>query len=58
MKCKIDLEELRKEIRVMRRYDALYKTLKEELIALDHWKQQGRGNPIKAFNSRGKNVSL
>ena len=27
---------------------------KEELTKIDHWKQQRRGDPIKAYNARGK----
>lgn len=55
MKSKIDFEQLRQEIRRLNRHQALYRLLKDELTKIDHWKQQGRGNPIKAFHSRGKN---
>jgi hypothetical protein len=48
-KTKIDLEQLRKEIRVMSRDSRLYKLLQEELIGVGHWKQKRRGNPEKAF---------
>jgi len=52
-KCKIDLPELRKEIREMTRHDELYYVLQEELTNVDHWKAQGRGNPIKAHRMSG-----
>jgi hypothetical protein len=51
-KTKLDHEQLRIEIRTMSRYSKLFKLLREELTKLDHWKQQGRGDPIKAFHSR------
>ena len=53
-KTKIDLEQLRIEIRELNNRKQLYYALKEELTKIDHWKQQGRGNPIKAFNTRGR----
>jgi len=53
-KSKLDLEQLRLEIRALNNRKTLYKVLKEELTKIDHWKQQQRGNPIKAFRSRGK----
>lgn len=53
-KCKIDLPELREEIRVMTRYDELYRVLQEELSNVDHWKAKGRGNPVKAHSMIGK----
>ena len=54
MGSKLDFEQLRKEIRVLKRHHSLYRLLREELTKIDHWKQQGRGDPIKAFNARGK----
>ena len=39
----IDLEELRLAIRKMTRKQALYRVLKEELTARDHWKDLARG---------------
>jgi hypothetical protein len=56
MGSKIDFEQLRTEIRKLHRTHALYRLLKEELTKIDHWKQQGRGDPIKAFNARGKKI--
>ena len=49
---KIDLDQLRREIRGsdgkgMPRWSVLYKTLKEELSALNFWKNRPRGNPSK-----------
>ena len=49
---KIDLKQLRIEIRGLNRRQVLYKVLKEELERIDHWKLQGRGNPAKAYRSR------
>ena len=43
-KSKIDLEQLRKEIRGMSVRSQLYKVLKEELIKQDHWKLKARGD--------------
>ncbi len=54
MGTKIDLQQLRIEIRKLNRTKILYKVLKEELSALGYWKLRERGNPIKAFYSRGK----
>lgn len=52
-KTKIDLGLLRLEIRKLNNRKQLYRVLKEELTKIDHWKQRGRGDPIKAFNARG-----
>lgn len=54
MKSKIDLEQLRIEIRQLNRTKKLYKVLKEELSQLGYWKLRGRGDPVKAYHSRGK----
>jgi hypothetical protein len=54
MKTKLDFEQLRKEIRRLNRHQALYRLLREELTKVDHWKQQRRGDPMKAYNSRKK----
>jgi len=51
---KIDIEQLRKEIRTMNRRQLLYKVLKEELGRLGYWKLRARGDPVKAYHSRGK----
>jgi hypothetical protein len=45
---KIDIDQLRKEIRGMNRWNVLYKALKEELSALNYWCDKPRGNPSKA----------
>jgi len=55
MATKLDLEQLRKEIRELNRSKLLYRVLKQELSRLGYWKNQGRGDPVKAFQSRGKN---
>lgn len=54
MGSKIDFEQLRVEIRDLNNRKQLYRVLKEELTKIDHWKQQRRGDPAKAFNARGK----
>lgn len=54
IKSKLDFEQLRKEIRTLNSRKALYRLLKEELGKIDHWKQQARGDPVKAFSMRGK----
>lgn len=54
---KINLEQLRKEIKTMNRQNALYRLLKEELSLLGHWKLKARGDPKKAYRvSRGQDV--
>jgi len=42
---KIDIDQLRKEIQEMNRWNILYKALKEELSAIGFWKNKPRGNP-------------
>jgi len=54
MATKIDLNQLRKEIRGLNRNKALYGVLKEELSVIGHWKNKPRGDPKKAYLSRGK----
>jgi len=54
---KIDVNQLAFEIQHMNRHKKIYRVLREELTKVDHWKQQGRGDPIKAFNSRGKHAN-
>ena len=51
---KIDIEQLRQEIRKLNRHQLLYRVLKEELTRIGHWKLKGRGDPVKAYQSRGK----
>lgn len=41
---KIDLNQLRIEIRKLDRHHALYRVLREELSKLSHWKQKPRGS--------------
>lgn len=52
---KIDLAQLRNEIRQLERHQILYRVLREELSKIGHWKMKPRGNPMKAYLSRGKN---
>jgi hypothetical protein len=54
MATKINLQQLRKEIRGLKRTQVLYRVLKEELNLQGYWKNRGRGDPIKAFQSRGR----
>jgi len=35
----------------MNRHTPLYLLLKEELTKQDHWKNKGRGNPIKGYRA-------
>lgn len=42
---KIDIDQLRKEIRGMQRWHVLYGALKQELGALGFWRNKPRGNP-------------
>jgi hypothetical protein len=44
-KSKIDLEQLRVEIRRLKITQKLYKVLKEELTKINHWKNLKRGKP-------------
>ena len=50
-KSKLDMAQLRKEIRRLTVRQELYRVLKDELTKLDHWKQQGKWNP-KGFNGK------
>jgi hypothetical protein len=60
---RIDIDQLRIEIREMNRWNVLYKALKEELSALSYWRARPRGNPSaggkKAMeNKKKKQVML
>lgn len=46
---KINLEQLRIEIRNIQRWQPLYKLLKKELGMKGYWKLKPRGNPQKAY---------
>jgi hypothetical protein len=48
IRSKLDLEQLRIEIKQLNNRKELYRVLKEELTKIDHWKQKKRGDPIKA----------
>jgi hypothetical protein len=54
-KTKINLEQLRQEIRELTWGTSLYWVLKEELTKINHWKQRARGDPAKAFRYKGRN---
>lgn len=49
------MEQLRIEIRNLNRHKVLYRLLRDELSLMGHWKQKARGNPLKAYQSRGRN---
>lgn len=51
---RVDLVQLAKEIRNLERHQKLYRILKDELSCIGHWKKKARGNPMKAYLSRGK----
>ena len=53
MATKIDLVQLRLEIRTLNRTKVLYRVLKEELSKKGYWKLKARGDPVKAYQSRG-----
>ena len=46
---KIDLNQLREEIKVMTRNQPLYRLLKEELSKLGFWRNRPRGNPALGY---------
>lgn len=46
---KIDLDQLRLEIRKLHRTHALYRVLRDELKALGFWRYHKRGNPAKGY---------
>jgi len=46
---KIDLEQLRTEIRGMKRHHALYRLLRDELSKLGFWRVRPRGDPAKGY---------
>ncbi len=58
MGTNLDIDQLRKEIRELNRTKILYRVLRDELTKIGHWKQKPRGNPIKAFQARGKKGQL
>ena len=54
IKSKLNFGQLREEIRELNNRKSLYRLLKEELGRIGHWKQKARGDPVKAYRSRGK----
>lgn len=59
MRSKLDLLQLRIEIRQIKWGNKLYIVLKDELSKIGHWKNKSRGNPKKAWqasNNRNRNV--
>jgi hypothetical protein len=53
-KSKLDLEQLRVEIRCMSVRSNLYKLLRDELTVLCHWKGKARGNPKAGYDNKEK----
>ena len=51
-KTKVDLEQLRLEIRNLTYEKELYAVLREELTKIGHWKQLKRGKPNPMFTKR------
>jgi hypothetical protein len=49
MTSKVNLKQLTKELKALKRWHPLYKVLKRELTILGYWKLQKRGNPSKAY---------
>jgi len=47
MASKINLAQLREELKHITPRQELYKLLKDELSKQGHWKAQGRGKPFK-----------
>jgi len=50
-KTKIDLEQLRYEIKHLNNRKDLYFVLRDELTLKDWWKANGRGNPRKGYSA-------
>lgn len=50
---RINLVQLRKEIKVMRRTHALYRVLRDELKLLGFWRMRPRGDPAKGYRLKG-----
>jgi protein associated with RNAse G/E len=51
-KTKLDLEQLRQEIRELTYNKELYEVLREELTKIGHWKQLKRGKPNPRFRKQ------
>jgi hypothetical protein len=56
MRTKVDLDQLRIEIRAMTRTHALYRLLRDELSALGFWRNRPRGNPAKGFRKMKEKI--
>jgi hypothetical protein len=48
---KINLDQLKKEIKELKRHQPLYRLLRDELLLLGFWKFKGRGNPSKGYKA-------
>ena len=53
MMTKINLNQLRLEIRTLKRHQVLYRVLRDELKKLGHWRYKQRGDPAKGFRMKG-----
>ena len=51
---KIDLEQLDKELQVLKRHQPLYRIIRDRLKELGHWRYLKRGDPKKGFKLKGK----
>lgn len=51
---KINLDQLRIEIKMLHRSHVLYRVLKQELSKIGHWKNRPRGDPFRGRGARGK----
>ena len=47
----IDTDQLRVEIRGLKRHQKLYRVLKEELSKLGFWRNRPRGDPAKGLKT-------
>ena len=46
---KIDLEQLRKDIRSMKRHQPLYRLIRDEMKLRGNWRYNQRGKPEKGY---------
>ena len=50
---KIDLNQLRTELRNLERHQSLYRVIRDELKKLGHWRYIERGDPAKGYRMKG-----
>ncbi len=51
MRKRVDLEQLREELRNLHYWQPLFKLLKDELDKLGYWRNKTRGNPSKGYKA-------